>query len=276
MALVTRKPTSPARRHMTVADFAEITKKKPEKSLTVRLKKHGGRDASGRISIRHRGGGNKRKYRVIDFHFDDRLGERAEVVAIEYDPNRSARIALVKFGDGQRRYILAPQGLEVGASIMATDKGEAHLGNRMPLSAIPTGIQIHNIEMEPGRGGKLVRSAGQAATLLAKEGDYGLIRLPSGEMRRIHIRSFATIGAVSFPEHNTVRYAKAGRRRHMGWRPTVRGKAMNVHVHPHGGGEARSSIGMKHPKTPWGKPALGVKTRRNKRSDRFIVKRRTK
>jgi large subunit ribosomal protein L2 len=259
---------------MTVADFSELTKKKPEKSLTVRLKKHAGRDENGRISIRHRGGGNKRKYRLIDFTMNDRLGDRAEVVAIEYDPNRSARIALIRFENGERRYILAPQGLLVGASVVAAESAEAQVGNRMPLSAIPTGIPIHNIEMEPGRGGKLVRSAGQAATLLAKEGDYGLIRLPSGEMRRIHIRSFASIGAVSFPEHNTVRLAKAGRRRHMGWRPTVRGKAMNVHVHPHGGGEARSSIGMKHPKTPWGKPALGVKTRRNKRSDRFIVKRR--
>ncbi len=274
MALKLRKPTSPARRHMTVADFSEITKKKPTKSLVVRLKKHAGRDDSGRISIRHRGGGNKRKYRMIDFSMNDRMGDVAKVVAIEYDPNRSARIALIEFANAERRYILAPQGLEVGASVVSAESAEAQVGNRMPLSAIPTGIPIHNIEMEPGRGGKMVRSAGQSAILLAKEGDYGLIRLPSGEMRRIHIRSFASIGAVSFPEHNAIHYAKAGRRRHMGWRPTVRGKAMNVHEHPHGGGEARSSIGMKHPKTPWGKPALGVKTRRNKRSDRFIVKRR--
>lgn len=274
MALRLRKPTSPARRHMTVPDFKELTKKKPEKSLTIRLKKHGGRDAQGRVSIRHRGGGNKRRYRLIDFHLNDRLGQIAEVIAIEYDPNRSARIALIQFEDGVRRYILAPQGLAVGGKIVTAESAEAQIGNRMPLAAIPTGIAIHNLELEPGRGGKLVRSAGQAATLLAKEGDYGLVRLPSGEMRRIHLRAYATIGAVSFPEHNTIRYAKAGRRRHMGWRPTVRGKAMNVHVHPHGGGEARSSIGMKHPKTPWGKPALGVKTRRNKRSDRFIVKRR--
>lgn len=274
MALRLRKPTSPAQRHMTVPDFAEITKKKPEKKLTVRLKKHAGRDASGRISIRHRGGGEKRHYRLVDFRMNDRIGEPATVLAIEYDPNRSARIALIEYPDKTRRYMLAPHELAVGATVMTAQEGEAQLGYRLPLEVIPTGIPIHNIELEPGRGGKLVRSAGQSATLLAKEAGYGLVRLPSGEMHQIHLRCLATVGTVSFPEHNTIRYAKAGRRRHMGWRPTVRGKAMNVHVHPHGGGEGRSSIGLKHPKTPWGKPALGVKTRRNKRSNRFIVKRR--
>ena len=274
MSLILRKPTSPARRHMTVPDFAELTKTKPVKKLTVRLKRHAGRDATGQISIRHRGGGSKRHYRLVDFRLTDRLGDPATVQSIEYDPNRSARIALIAYTDGERRYMLAPDSLEVGTIIMTAETGEATIGNRLPLAAIPTGVAIHNLELEEGRGGKLVRSAGQSATLIAKEGAYGLVRLPSGEVRRIHIRCFATIGAVSFSEHKTIRYAKAGRRRHMGWRPTVRGKAMNVNDHPHGGGEGRSPIGLKHPKTPWGKPALGVRTRRNKRSDRFIVNRR--
>lgn len=274
MPLVTRKPTSPARRAMTVADFKELTKKRPEKRLLRPIKKTGGRDASGRIAIRHRGGGAKRHYRLIDFHTTDRLGEAATVLALEYDPNRSARIALIEYPDHDRRYILAPQGLTVGSTVITSEAGEPLLGHRLPLGAIPTGTPIHNLELEPLRGGKLVRSAGQSATLMAKDGDYALVRLPSTELRRIHLRSFATIGIVSFSEHKTIRYAKAGRVRHMGWRPTVRGKAMNVHVHAHGGGEGRSPIGLKHPKTPWGKPALGVKTRKNKRSDKFIVRRR--
>ncbi|MEK7460885.1 MAG: 50S ribosomal protein L2 [Patescibacteria group bacterium] len=274
MSLILRKPTSPARRHMTVPDFAELTTNKPVKKLTVRLKRHAGRDATGQISIRHRGGGSKRQYRLVDFRLTDRLGDMATVRTIEYDPNRSARIALIEYADQEKRYIIAPAGLSVGMEIVTAETGEAQVGNRLPLSAIPTGVAIHNLELEPDRGGKLVRSAGQSATLLAKEGEYGLVRLPSGEVRRIHLRCFATIGAVSFPEHKTIRYAKAGRRRNMGWRPTVRGKAMNVNDHPHGGGEGRSPIGLKNPKTPWGKPALGVRTRRNKRSDRFIVNRR--
>lgn len=274
MALRLRRPTSPAQRHMTVPDFAELTKRKPDKKLTVRLKRHAGRDAAGRISIRHRGGGSKRLYRLIDFQLLDRLGEAARVLAIEYDPNRTARIALIEYEGGPRRYILAPQGLAVGATIVTALSGEAQIGNRLPLKAIPTGIAIHNIEFEPGRGGQLVRSAGQSATILATEGGYSLVRLPSGEVRKLHERCFATVGQIGFAEHNTIRYAKAGRIRHMGWRPTVRGKAMNVHDHPHGGGEGRSPVGLKHPKTPWGKPALGKKTRRNKRSDRFIIKRR--
>ncbi len=274
MPLRLRKPTSPAQRHMTVPDFSEVTKKSPEKKLLRRLKKHGGRDNRGRISIRHRGGGEKRHYRWLDFSANDRWDEAAEVLGIEYDPNRSARIALIKYPDGERRYMLAPLGLTVGRVVMTKQTGDAELGHRLPLGAIPAGIEIHNLELEPGRGGQMVRSAGQAATILAKEGGYVLVRLPSTEVRKLHERCLATIGTVSFPEHNTIRYAKAGRRRHMGRRPVVRGKAMNVHDHPHGGGEGRTSIGLKHPKTPWGKPALGVKSRRNKRSDRFIVKRR--
>jgi len=276
MALITRRPTTPAQRHMTVPDFAEITKSKPEKSLLRRLKKHAGRDKTGQISIRHRGGGNRRRYRVIDFRQNDRLGEVATVVGIEYDPNRSARIALIEFPDGVRRYILAPIDLEPGATIISAETGEPQLGHRFPLEAIPAGIAIHNLELEPGRGGQLVRAAGQSATLMAKEGKYALIKLPSGEIRKVHIRCYASIGVVSFPEHKAIRWSKAGRIRHTGRRPTVRGKAMNVHVHPHGSGEGRSPIGLKHPKTPWGKPALGVRTRRNARSDKFIVKRRKK
>lgn len=274
MALVTRRPTTPSQRHMTVPDFAEITKKKPEKSLLVSLKKHAGRDKTGQISIRHRGGGNRRRYRLIDFRQNDRIGEVATVIGIEYDPNRSARIALIAYPDGERRYILAPLELTDGQTVQTAEKGEPVVGSRFPLSAIPTGIAIHNLELEPGRGGQLVRAAGQSATLLAKEGDYALVRLPSGEIRKIHTRCFASIGVLSFPEHKAIRWSKAGRIRHTGRRPTVRGKAMNVHVHPHGSGEGRSPIGLKHPKTPWGKPALGVKTRRNSRSDKFIVKRR--
>lgn len=274
MGLRLRKPTTPAQRHMTVPDFIEVTKKKPEKKLLRRLKKHAGRDNRGRISIRHRGGGEKRHYRLVDFRLTDHLDEQATVIGIEYDPNRSARIALIEYPDKVRRYILAPLGIVPGTVVITKLSGDADLGHRLPLMVIPTGIAIHNLELEPERGGKLVRSAGQAATVIAKEGAYVSVRLPSGEVRKIHGRCFATIGTVSFPEHNTIRYAKAGRIRHMGRRPVVRGKAMNVHDHPHGGGEGRTSIGLKHPKTPWGKPALGVKTRRNKRSDRFIVKRR--
>lgn len=274
MALKLKKPTTPAQRHMTVPDFSEITKKRPEKRLLRRLKKHAGRDATGRVSIRHRGGGNIRKYRLIDFAQNDRVGEMAKVISIEYDPNRTARIALIEYPDGERRYILAPQGLKVGATVATMTTGEPMIGWRMPLAAIPTGTAIYNLELEPGRGGQLVRSAGGAAILQAKEGNYALVRLPSGEVRKIHIRAWASIGTLSFPEHKDIRWSKAGRVRHLGRRPVVRGKAMNVHVHPHGGGEGRSPIGLKHPKTPWGKPALGVKTRRNTRSDKFIVKRR--
>lgn len=274
MALKLRKPTSPARRHMTVADFSNLSKRKPQKSLLVRINKHGGRDETGRISIRHRGGGNKRFYRLIDFKLTDHIGIPAKVLSIEYDPNRSARISLVEYPDGIKKYILAPDGLAVGSSVVTDSKCEPTDGNRMPLSAIPTGVPIHNLELTAGRGGQLARGAGQMATLLAKESGHGLVRLPSGEVRKIDLKCYATCGTVSFAEHNAIRYAKAGRRRHMGWRPTVRGKAMNVHVHPHGGGEGNAPIGLKYPKTPWGKPALGYRTRRNKRTDRFIVKRR--
>lgn len=274
MALRLRRPRTPGQRHMTVPDFSELTRHHSEKSLRVSLKKHAGRDQTGRISIRHRGGGNKRHYRLVDFSQTDRMGQGATVVGIEYDPNRSARIALIVYPDGVKRYMLAPQDLPVGATVMTAEQGEPMTGYRFPLQAIPTGIAIHNLEIEPGRGGQLVRAAGQSATILAHEGNYSLIRLPSREVRKIHTRCFATIGSLSFPEHKDIRWAKAGRMRHRGRRPTVRGKAMNVHVHPHGGGEGNTSIGLKYPKTPWGKPALGVKTRRNKRSNQFIIKRR--
>lgn len=259
---------------MTTPDFSGLAKKRPEKRLTVRLKKHAGRDATGQIAIRHRGGGERRLYRRIDFRQTDHLDAPAEVLAIEYDPNRSARIALVADAAGGRRYILAPDELAVGARVVTSQATEPRVGNRLPLRAVPTGISLHNLELEPGRGGQLVRAAGQSATLIAKEGDYGLVRLPSTEVRKIHLNCFASIGTVSFAERKAIRWSKAGRIRHLGRRPTVRGKAMNVNAHPHGGGEGRSPIGLKHPKTPWGKPALGVKTRRNRRTDRFIVKRR--
>lgn len=268
------RPTSDARRKMSYIVRAEVTKQTPEKSLIIPLKKHAGRDAFGQISIRHRGGGAKRMYRLVDFSMLKHMDVAGTVSAIEYDPNRSAYIALIELKSGKKIYTLAPKNLKVGATITASNTGPATVGNRLPLSAIPTGVAIHNIELMPGKGGQIVRSAGTMATILAKEGNYAQVRLPSGEVRLIHVTCFATIGEVSNNAHNTVRYAKAGRIRHLGRRPQVRGKAMNPKDHPHGGGEGLSSVGLKHPKTPTGKPAIGYRTRRNKRTQKFIVRRR--
>jgi len=267
------KPTSPGRRGMTGATFEEITKTKPEKSLLKPLRKKGGRSNQGRITVRHRGGGAKRMYRVIDFK-RDKVGIRGEVASIEYDPNRSARIALIHYADGEKRYIIAPLGLEVGNAVMAGGNAEIKIGNSLPLKAIPTGTAIHNIELHRGKGGQLVRGAGGSAQLMAKEDSHALIRMPSGEIRRIHVECFATIGQVGNVDHQHIKLGKAGRKRHLGIRPEVRGSAMSPRAHPHGGGEGRSPIGLPGPKTPWGKPALGYVTRRNKLSDRMIVKRR--
>ena len=266
------KPTSPGRRGMSVSTFEEITKTKPEKSLTVSLKKHAGRNNQGKITVRHRGGGAKRAYRIIDFK-RNKLGVPARVAAIEYDPNRTARIALLHYVDGEKRYIIAPLGLKVGDRIEAGPDADIRVGNALPLKNIPTGTTIHNIELEHGRGGQLARGAGVGAQLMAKEGDYALLRLPSGEQRRVHILCMATIGQVGNVDHENRTIGKAGRKRHMGRRPTVRGSAMNPRDHPHGGGEGRAPIGGQ-PQTPWGKPAMGYKTRKNKRTDRFIVRRR--
>ena len=266
------KPTSPGRRGMSVSTFEEITKTKPEKSLTVPVKKHAGRNNQGKITTRHRGGGAKRAYRIIDFK-RNKLGVQARVAAIEYDPNRSARIALLHYMDGEKRYIIAPLGLKVGDIVMSGPEAEIRPGNALPLKNIPTGTTIHNIELERGRGGQMARGAGVGAQLMAKEGDYALLRLPSGEQRRVHILCMATIGQVGNVEHENISIGKAGRARHMGRRPTVRGSVMNPRDHPHGGGEGRSPIGGQ-PQTPWGKPALGYKTRHNKRTDKFIVRRR--
>ena len=266
------KPTSPGRRGMSVSTFEEITKTKPEKSLTVRLKKHAGRNNQGKITTRHRGGGEKRAYRIIDFK-RNKLGVPAKVASIEYDPNRTARIALLHYADGEKRYIIAPVGLKVGDRVESGPDADIRVGNALPLKNIPTGTVIHNIEMERGRGGQLVRGAGVGAQLMAKEGDYAQIRMPSGEQRRIHILCMATIGQVGNADHENISIGKAGRARHMGRRPTVRGSVMNPRDHPHGGGEGRAPIGGK-PQTPWGKPAMGYKTRRNKRTDQFIVRRR--
>jgi large subunit ribosomal protein L2 len=269
------RPTSPGRRGMTGSSFEEITKAKPEKSLLLPRKRKAGRSNQGKITVRHRGGGAKRRLRVIDFK-RDKLGVPGRVAAIEYDPNRSARIALIHYADGDKRYILAPNELKVGDSIKSGADAEVKPGNALPLKQIPAGTMIHNIEMEVGRGGQLVRSAGVAAQLMAKEGNYALVRLPSGEMRRVSINCLATIGQLGNVDHRSVNLGKAGRKRWMGWRPTVRGSAMSPRDHPHGGGEGRSPIGMPGPKTPWGKPALGYRTRKAKASDRMIVKRRGK
>jgi large subunit ribosomal protein L2 len=275
MGIKIYRPTSPGRRGMSVSDFEEITRSKPERSLLRPVRKGSGRNNEGRITVRHRGGGHKRKYRVIDFK-RDKLGVPGRVDSIEYDPNRSARIALVVYVDGDKRYILAPLGLQVGAQIMAGPEAEMRVGNAMPLSGIPLGTMVHNIELQPGRGGQLARSAGTAAQLMAKEGEYAQVRLPSGEVRRVLLVCMATIGQVGNTEHANLNLGKAGRRRWMGWRPTVRGVAMEPNSHPHGGGEGRSPVGMPGPKTPWGKPALGYKTRTKKPSDRYIVRRRSK
>lgn len=267
------KPTSPGRRGMSGYTFEEITKKRPEKSLTQPKKQKAGRNNQGRITVRHRGGGHKRLLRIIDFK-RNKIGVPGRVAAIEYDPNRSARIALIFYADGEKRYILAPVGLKVNDTVMAGPDAEIRPGNALPLRNIPTGTLIHNIELHLGRGGQLVRSAGAAAQLAAKEGDYSLVRLPSGEMRRIRSDCMATIGQVGNVEHNLVKLGKAGRKRHLGRRPSVRGSAMTPRDHPHGGGEGKAPIGLPGPKSPWGKPTLGAKTRRNKKTDKYIVRRR--
>jgi len=266
---------TPSRRNMTGSDFAEITKSTPEKSLVVSLKKHAGRNAQGKITVRHRGGGARRKYRIIDFKRNSKDNIPAKVVAIEYDPNRTANIALLCYADGVKSYILAPQGLAVGQTVMSGDKAEARVGNCLPLALIPVGAEIHNIELYPGKGAQLARAAGITAQLMAKEGKYATLRLPSGEMRMVPINCRATMGSVGNGEHNLINLGKAGRKRHMGIRPTVRGSVMNPNDHPHGGGEGRAPIGRPGPCTPWGKPALGLKTRKkNKQSNKLIVRRR--
>ena len=274
MAIKTYKPTTPSRRQMTVTDYSQLSKVAPEKSLLEPLKKNSGRNSYGRITVRHRGGGNRRKYRIIDFK-RDKDNMSAEVMTIEYDPNRSAFIALVKYEDGEKRYILAPNGLKVGDKVESGSQADITVGNALPLADIPVGTVIHNIELYPGRGAQLVRSAGNEAQLMGKEGAYALVRLPSGEMRKIAIGCKASIGTVSNIDHENVNYGKAGRVRNMGWRPTVRGSVMNPNDHPHGGGEGKSPVGRPGPVTPWGKPALGYKTRKqHHRTDKFIVKRR--
>lgn len=270
------KPTSPGRRNASGHTFDEITKKRPEKSLTVSLKRRtGGRNNQGRTSVRFRGGGARRLYRIIDFK-RDKHGVPATVAAIEYDPNRTCRIALLQYADGEKRYILAPNGLQVGHKVVSGPEADVRVGNAMPLANMPTGTQLHNIELVPGRGGQMVRSAGNSAQLMAKEGEYALIRLPSSEMRRVRIECMATVGQVGNSEHSLVKLGKAGRSRHRGRRPHVRGSVMNPNDHPHGGGEGRAPIGMPGPKTPWGKPTLGYRTRNNKRTQKYIVRRRNK
>ena len=275
MALKIYNPTSPGRRGMSSSSFEEITKTKPEKSLLLTLKRKAGRNNQGKITVRHRGSGVKRKLRLLDFK-RDKVGVPGRVVAIEYDPNRSARIALVYYADGEKRYILAPLELNVGDTIKSGSDAEVRPGNTLPLRLIPSGTVIHNIEVEKGRGGQMVRSAGTAAQLMGQEGEYALVRLPSSEVRRIRSECLATIGQVGNVDHQSIKLGKAGRKRWLGWRPTVRGSAMNPSDHPHGGGEGRSPIGLPGPKTPWGKPALGYRTRKHKASDKLIIKRREK
>ena len=276
MGIKTYNPYTPSRRHMTGSDFSEITKTTPEKSLLESKKRKAGRNAQGKITVRHRGGGAKKKYRIIDFK-RKKDGIPATVVGIEYDPNRSANIALICYADGEKAYILAPEGLKVGAKVMNGANAEVRPGNCMPLSEIPVGTMVHNVELHPGKGGQLVRSAGNGAQLMAKEGKYATLRLPSGEMRMVPINCRASIGVVGNGEHNLVNIGKAGRKRHMGIRPTVRGSVMNPNDHPHGGGEGHSPVGRKRPVTPWGKCAFGTRTRKEKKaSSKLIVKRRTK
>lgn len=274
MAVKKFNPITPSRRQMTMATFEEITSQSPEKSLLVTLKSKAGRNAQGKITVRHRGGGAKRKYRIIDFK-RNKDGIPAKVATIEYDPNRTAYIALVIYADGEKRYILAPSALKVGDVIESGVNADIKPGNALPLKNIPVGTVIHNVELQTGKGGQLVRSAGTSAQLMAKEGDYATLRLPSGEMRYVRIECRATIGSLSNTTNDIVNIGKAGRKRHMGWRPTVRGSVMNPNDHPHGGGEGRTSIGRKAPMTPWGKKAMGVKTRKNKKaSTKLIVRRR--
>ncbi len=274
MGIKTYRPYTPSRRNMTSSDFAEITKDTPEKSLCAPLSKTAGRNNQGKITVRHRGGGAKRKYRIIDFK-RNKDGIPATVIGIEYDPNRTANIALICYADGEKAYILAPQGLTDGMTVMNGPTAEVKLGNCLPLSQIPVGTQVHNIELFPGKGGQMVRSAGNSAQLMAKEGKYATLRLPSGEMRMVPIEGRATVGAVGNGDHSLINIGKAGRKRHMGFRPTVRGSVMNPNDHPHGGGEGRTGIGRPGPSTPWGKPALGLKTRKKKKhSNKLIVRRR--
>ena len=274
MAIKKFKPTTPSRRNMTTTDYSVLSKVAPERSLLEPLKHTAGRNNTGRITVRHHGGGNRTKYRVIDFK-RNKLDVVAEVLTLEYDPNRSAFIALIQYEDGVKSYIIAPDGLKVGDKVVSSESADVKPGNAMPISSIPVGTIIHNIELYPGKGGQLVRSAGNYAQLIAKEGKYGLVRLPSGETRNIPLNCFATVGQVSNLDHANVNIGKAGRKRHMGWRPTVRGSVMNPCDHPHGGGEGKSPVGRPGPVTPWGKPALGYKTRnKHKASDKFIVRRR--
>ena len=274
MSIKVYKPTGNARRNMSVTDFSELSKVAPERSLLVSLKKNSGRNSYGRITVRHRGGGQRRKYRVIDFK-RDKFDIPATVASVEYDPNRSAFIALLNYEDGEKRYILQPAGLKVGDTVVAGAAADIKPGNALPLSNIPVGTVVHNVELYPGRGGQLARAAGNSAQLMAKEGIYALLRLPSGELRNVPASCMATVGQVGNLDHENVKVGKAGRKRHMGWRPTVRGSVMNPCDHPHGGGEGKAPIGRPGPVTPWGKPALGYKTRKTKnRTDKFIVKRR--
>lgn len=275
MAVKKYKPITPGMRDMTGYTFEEITKSTPERSLLVIKKNRGGRNAHGRVTVRHRGGGARRYVRVVDFK-REKYGIPAKVAAIEYDPNRTARLALVYYADGEKRYIVAPLDLKVGDTVMSGSNAEIRSGNSLPISNIPVGTMIHNIEMKPGKGGQLVRSAGGAAQLLAKEGDFAQIRMPSGEVRLIHQVCYATIGQVGNLDHGNVKLGKAGRKRHLGIRPTVRGTAMSPRDHPHGGGEGRQPVGLPGPKSPWGKPTLGKKTRLNKKTDQYIVRRRSK
>jgi large subunit ribosomal protein L2 len=275
MPIKVYKPTSPGRRGMSVSTFEEITDLSPEKSLIRPLKKTGGRNFRGKITVRHRGGGHKRRYRVIDFK-RDKIGIPGRVASIEYDPNRSARIALLVYADGEKRYIIAPVDLKVGDVLMSGPEAEVRVGNALPIANIPVGTTIHNVELQVGKGGQLVRSAGTAAQLMAKEGRYAQIRLPSGEVRLVNVQCMATIGQVGNTDHGNIKLGKAGRTRWLGIRPSVRGSAMDPASHPHGGGEGRAPIGMPGPKSPWGKPTLGHKTRRNKATDKWIVRRRGK
>ena len=275
MGIKTYRPYTPSRRHMTGSDFSEVTKKTPEKSLLAGKQKTAGRNNQGKITVRHHGGGNRQKYRIVDFKRNKKDGIAATVLGIEYDPNRTANIALICYEDGEKAYILAPLGLKDGMKVMNGENAEARVGNCLPLSKIPVGSSVHNIELIPGKGGQLVRSAGNSAQLMAKEGKYATLRLPSGEMRMVPIECRATMGVIGNVDHTLINYGKAGRKRHMGIRPTVRGSVMNPNDHPHGGGEGKCGIGRPGPSTPWGKPALGLKTRkRNKQSNKLIVRRR--
>ena len=269
------KPVTPGQRGMTGHTFEEVTKSKPERSLLLPLRKQGGRNVQGRVTVRHRGGGHRRSIRIVDFK-RNKLSIPARVAAIEYDPNRTARLALLHYVDGEKRYIVAPLGLRVGDAVMSGPNAEIRVGNALPISSIPVGTTIHNIELREGKGGQLVRSAGSSAQLLAKEGDFAQIRMPSGEVRLIRQVCFATIGQIGNVDHGNIKLGKAGRKRHLGIRPTVRGTAMSPRDHPHGGGEGRQPIGLPGPKSPWGKPTLGYKTRRNKQTNKYIVRRRSK